>query len=322
MLLVIGGAGYIGSHFVYNSATKYPILVLDNLSTGHRASVHPNAQFIEGDFGDPATLEHIFSTYKVDCVVHFGAKSIVAESVQKPLYYYESNVAKTITLLQMMHKYHIHKLIFSSTAAVYGNTTALSIDESHALNPVNPYGHSKRMVEQMIMDYAKTSDLDYCIFRYFNAAGAQYDRAIGEAHDPETHLIPTILKGFIQSLPINVFGQDFNTNDGTAVRDYVHVTDIANAHILAYEAMNSIQWESGVYNLGGNRGYSVNEIIQLCNQITNIKSVVQYCQRREGDPPALVANAKKANEKLGWTPQYSIDEIIKSAWQWHLQPKF
>ena len=322
MLLVIGGAGYIGSHFVYHNATKLPILVLDNLSTGHKASVHPAAQFIEGDFGDQATLEHIFSKYKIDCVIHFGAKSIVAESVQNPLYYYESNVAKTITLLEMMHRYQIHKLIFSSTAAVYGSTEEQTIDESHDLNPVNPYGHSKRMVEQIIIDYAKTNELNYCIFRYFNAAGAHQDSVIGEAHDPETHLIPTVLKGAIQSLPINIFGQDFNTKDGTAVRDYVHVIDIANAHLLAYEAMNNNQFESAIYNLGGNRGYSVNEIIQLCNQITNIQSLIQYCQRREGEPPALVANAKKANEKLGWIPQYTIEDIIKSAWQWHLQPKY
>ena len=322
MLLVIGGAGYIGSHFVYQGVEEFPVIVLDNLSTGHKNSIHPNAKFIEGDFGNQDILEHIFSSYEIDCVIHFGAKSLVAESVQNPLTYYENNVGKTITLLQMMDRYSIKKLIFSSTAAVYGITDEATITEAHPLNPVNPYGQSKRMVEQIIIDYAKKRDFNYCIFRFFNAAGAHEKSTIGEAHNPETHLIPTLLKGIIQSKTVEIYGQDFKTKDGTVVRDYVHVSDIASAHMKVYEAMLSNLFQSGIYNLGGSRGYSVKEIIHLCQHYTNKQNDIVYCPKREGDPPALVANASKAFEHLGWTPEYSIEDIILSAWQWHLQPKF
>jgi len=318
MILVVGGAGYIGSHFVKELVKDYDVVVLDNLSTGHRWAVDAKAIFIQGDLGDSTIVQRIFDTYKIEAVIHFAAFSLVGESVIDPIKYYENNVAATLNLLKAMKRNEINKFIFSSTAATYGMPTVDFIDEKTPTNPINPYGQSKLMVEQMLADFAQSYQMKYVVLRYFNAAGAYETAEIGESHNPETHLIPIILQHLGgQRDSVSVFGTDYDTPDGTCIRDYIHVTDLAKAHLLALEALLSSTIETATYNLGNGNGYSVKQIIETCELVTGKKANVQYAERRAGDPAKLVANAGKIYAELGWKAQLDILDIIKSAWTWH-----
>jgi len=318
MILVVGGAGYIGSHLVKELVKEKEVVVLDNLSTGHRWAVDEKATFVEGDLGNPVDLERVFSTYSIDAVMHFAAFSLVGESVVEPMKYYQNNVAATLTLLDTMKKYNVTKFIFSSTAATYGIPDVDMITEETRTNPINPYGRSKLMVEQFLADFAKAYGFQYVVLRYFNAAGAYETAEIGEKHNPETHLIPIILQHLLGEREcISVFGSDYPTPDGTCIRDYIHVTDLAKAHILALNALLSGQKETATYNLGNGLGYSVKEVIETCESVTGKKANVIMAERREGDPARLVASSIKIFDELGWKADYPLEQIISSAWKWH-----
>lgn len=317
-ILVCGGAGYIGSHTVKELIGKYDVVVLDNLTTGYPFLLDEKAIFEEGDLGDGAVLDRIFTKYKIDAVFHFAANSLVGESVQNPLKYYKNNVSATLVLLEKMIEHGVGKFIFSSTAATYGIPDTDMITEDTATNPINPYGKSKLMVEDILADLSAVHDFQYIVLRYFNAAGAHIEGEIGESHDPETHLIPIVLQHLLgQRERISVFGTDYDTPDGTCIRDYIHVTDLANAHILAYEGMVSGIVANDVFNLGNGSGYSVKEIIDICEKVSGKEAVIDYADRRAGDPAVLVASSAKIYGKLGWKPKYNLQEIIESAWRWH-----
>ncbi|MBM7609079.1 UDP-glucose 4-epimerase [Lysinibacillus composti] len=318
MILVIGGAGYIGSHVVKDLVKRKQVVVLDNLSTGHRWAVDEKATFVEGDLGDERVLQALFETYPIRAVLHFAAFSLVGESVRNPMKYYENNVAATLSLLKVMHKNKIEKFIFSSTAATYGIPDVEIIDETTPTNPINPYGRSKLMVEQMLADFATSFGMKYVVLRYFNAAGAYETGEIGEKHDPETHLIPLVLQHLLGvQESISVFGTDYPTPDGTCIRDYIHVTDLADAHIKALQALIDGKIETATYNLGNGNGYSVKEIIETCEKVTGRKANIKFAERRTGDPARLVANSKKIERELGWKALIGIKGIIQSAWNWH-----
>lgn len=317
-ILVCGGAGYIGSHTVKELIGKYEVVVLDNLSTGYPFLLDNNVTFVNGDLGDEAVLDFVFTTYKIEAVFHFAANSLVGESVEKPLLYYGNNVSATVMLLKKMVEYGVGKFVFSSTAATYGIPTTNLITEKTATNPINPYGRSKLMIEQILADVAHAHKLEYVVLRYFNAAGAHASGEIGESHEPESHLIPIVMQQLLGLREkISVFGTDYDTADGTCVRDYIHVTDLANAHVLAYEGLNSGKVSNEVYNLGNGAGYSVKEIIDVCERVSGKSAVVEYVDRRPGDPAELVASSEKIYKSLGWKPKFQLEKIIESAWKWH-----
>ena len=319
MILVVGGAGYIGSHTVKEILAKgYDVVVLDNLSTGHRESLDSRVEFVEGDLGNLEVLDHIFTTYPIQAAMHFAANSLVGESVQDPAKYYGNNVLATFTLLQKMREYKVSNFIFSSTAAAYGIPETTPITEETQVSPINPYGRSKLMVEQMLEDFHAAYGMNYAALRYFNAAGAYETGEIGEDHTPESHLIPIVLQHLLgQRETISVFGTDYNTPDGTCIRDYIHVTDLARAHVMSLESMLNGKNTNVVYNLGTGKGFSVREIIETCETVTGIKATIIEADRRAGDPDELVASADKIYRELGWTPEYSLEKIIESAWNWH-----
>lgn len=318
MILVVGGAGYIGSHTVKELIKSREVIVLDNLSTGYHSLVDSKATFIKGDLGDDLILKRIFSEYPIKAVMHFAANSLVGESVEDPYKYYQNNVSATMTLLKNMLDHNIKNFIFSSTAATYGIPNVSLIDESQPTLPINPYGRSKLMVEHILEDFAKAYGLNYIVLRYFNAAGAHESAEIGESHDPETHLIPIILQHLLGKRDkISVFGTDYDTKDGTCIRDYIHVTDLANAHILALNALLAGNRRAEIYNLGNGQGYSVKEVIDVCEKVTGIKASIEYSDRRAGDPAKLVASALKVSEELGWKAERKLEDIIASAWRWH-----
>lgn len=318
MILVIGGAGYIGSHVVKELLKTKEVVVLDNLSTGHRWAVDERATFVKGDLGNKADLKALFSTYEIDAVMHFAASSLVGESVINPMKYYMNNVSSTLTLLQTMLEFNINKFIFSSTAATYGIPNVDVITEETLTNPINPYGQSKLMVEHILSDLAKAVGMNYVVLRYFNAAGALESGEIGEEHDPETHLIPIILQHLLgQREQISIFGSDYDTEDGTCIRDYIHVTDLANAHILALEALLDGTKKTATYNLGNGHGYSVKEVVEMCEKVTEKKANVVMAERRAGDPARLVASSDKIYTELGWKAEYTLEKIISTAWNWH-----
>ena len=320
MILVVGGAGYIGSHTVKELVKEYEVVVLDNLSTGHRTAVDERAVFIEGDLGNAEDLNKLFSTYKIDAVMHFAANSLVGESVVDPQKYYTNNVGATLTLLKVMMEHDVKKFIFSSTAATYGIPETDLLTEESKTNPINPYGRSKLMIEQILADYHKAYGMNYVVLRYFNAAGAYETGEIGENHDPETHLIPIILQHLLgEREKISVFGTDYQTKDGTCVRDYIHVTDLANAHILSLKSLLSGSKEQATYNLGNGTGYTVKEVIDMCERITGRKATIEYSERRAGDPAQLVASSQKIADELGWKAERNLENIIASAWNWHSQ---
>lgn len=317
-VLIIGGAGYIGSHVCKYLAQKghHPV-VLDNLVYGHGNAVKWGP-LIKGNAGDTEILNKLFSDYKFAGVMHFAAFAYVGESVKNPARYYRNNVCETINLLDALIANKISNFIFSSSCAVYGEPVEIPITEQHPLNPVNPYGRTKLMVEQILDDYEKAYGLKSICLRYFNAAGADPDGELGEDHEPETHLIPLLLEAAAGKRDaIHIFGDDYPTKDGTCIRDYIHINDLAQAHVTALERLiNGLP--GGKYNLGNGKGYSVKEVIETVNQITGRKIPSKIKDRRPGDPPILIASAKKALNELGWKPEYpDLDTIIKTAWAWH-----
>lgn len=322
-ILVCGGAGYIGSHMVrYLLSQNMEVVVLDNLSTGHRQSVP--AELLEvGDLLVHSSLETVFARHSFDGVIHFGARSLVGESVMQPYMYYENNVMGTLNLLQAMQRAEVSRLVFSSTAAVFGNPDTALIDETQPTSPINPYGASKLMVERMLADAAAAYGLRSVALRYFNAAGADPKGGIGESHEPETHLIPNVLRAAQgQGNGLKVFGSDYPTRDGTCVRDYIHVNDLASAHLLALRHMES-QDGAHLFNLGNGQGFTVLEVIEAARRITGCAIDFKPSERRPGDPAVLVASSEKARRVLGWRPQFAdIGEIIDTAWQWHRAPGY
>jgi UDP-glucose 4-epimerase len=315
-ILVVGGAGYIGSHMV--SCLKkagYTPVVLDNLSTGHAESVL-NAELIVGDMMNQEVLDRIFFENQFEAVMHFAAFIQVGESVKHPAKYYQNNVVATLQLLNAMIKWNVKHFIFSSTAAVYGEPQYTPIDEKHPLLPINPYGHSKLMVEQILEDYSRAYDFNFMALRYFNAAGADPSGKLAEHHEPETHLIPLILQT-AQGVrnAITVYGRDYETPDKTCIRDYVHVSDLCSAHLLALQALINGA-ESNIYNLGTGQGFSVQQVIDVAREVTNVDILVIEGERRAGDPAILVANPERAMKELKWKPRYSdLKTIIQHAWQ-------
>lgn len=323
MILVVGGAGYIGSHLVKELIENEKVVVLDNLSTGHREAVDSRAIFIEGDLGNEEDIQKVFSSYPIKAVMHFAAYSLVGESVVDPLKYYQNNVSSTITLLNVMLKNNVKNFIFSSTAATYGIPEVEIIDEHTMTAPINPYGHTKLMIEQILADFSKAYGLHYIVLRYFNAAGAHESAEIGESHNPESHLIPIIIQQLLgQRDKISVFGSDYDTEDGTCIRDYIHVTDLASAHMLALEALLTENKSTEVYNLGNGLGYSVKQVIETCEKVTGIKANVVLADRREGDPASLVASSEKIFSELGWKAERNLEKIIGDAWKWHQNQKY
>lgn len=321
MIAVIGGAGYIGSHTVkYLIEQDEQVVVFDNLSTGHREFVPLNIPFIEGDVGNQDDLDNLFNSYpEIHTVIHFAAFANVGESVNNPAEYYQNNVVNTIRLLDTMIKYKVKNIVFSSTCATYGEPLFLPLTEDHPQNPINPYGKTKLMIEQTMEDYSVAYGLKYAALRYFNAAGASEDATIGEWHEPETHLIPLVLDVAIGRREyISVYGSDFDTPDGTCIRDYIHVTDLADAH---YKAMNYLieEKENLKLNLGNGEGFSVLEIIHEVERITGKSIEKKLVDRRPGDPARLIGFTEKAKRMLGWQPQYRLDDIISTAWNWHLK---
>lgn len=317
-ILVTGGAGYIGSHTVRQLIDKnYGVIVLDNLSRGHKAAVS-GVKLVVGDTSDRVLLKKLFSEYKIDAVIHFAASSLVGESAKYPAAYYQNNVVGGLSLLDAMVESGVKYLIFSSTAAVYGEPLEVPIPEEHPANPVNPYGSTKLAMEGAMRWYEEAYGLRYVSLRYFNAAGADPAGDIGEDHNPETHLTPIVLKAALNLLPcIEVFGTDYDTKDGTCIRDYVHVNDLAEAHMLALEALLSGA-SPAIYNLGNGNGYSVLEVIKAAEKAVGRKIPVNFAGRRPGDPAVLVARADRIKTELDWRPHYpDIKDIIETAWLWH-----
>ncbi|MBJ7898335.1 MAG: UDP-glucose 4-epimerase GalE [Cyanobacteria bacterium RI_101] len=319
-ILVTGGAGYIGSHAVKAlQKLGYGAIVLDNLSYGHPELMEVlGAELIVGDTRDSSLLDRLFAERPIDAVMHFAAFIAVGESVQNPALYYRNNVAGTLSLLEAMLKAGIKKFVFSSTCAVYGPPQFIPMTEEHPINPLSPYAASKRMAEQILEDFDRAYGLKSVIFRYFNAAGADPEGQLGEDHDPETHLIPLALLTALGKRPdLSVFGSDYDTPDGTAVRDYIHISDLATAHILGLEYLQR-GGESAVFNLGNGNGFSVREVIATAEKVVGKPIPVKESPRRPGDAPVLVGSSAKAREILGWTPQYAdLETIIQQAWRWH-----
>lgn len=320
-VLVTGGAGYIGSHAVLALKEKgYGVIVLDNLVYGHGEIITDVLQvpLICGDISDRALLDEIFQTHNIIAVMHFAAYAYVGESVTKPAKYYRNNVVGTLTLLEAMEAAKVKTIVFSSTCASYGVPTTIPIPEEHPQSPINPYGYSKLMVEQIIKDFHSAYNLNYVIFRYFNAAGADPSGQIGEDHSPETHLIPLVLMAALGKRDnITIYGTDYDTDDGSCIRDYIHVNDLADAHVLGLDYLLQ-GGRSNIFNLGNGNGFSVKEVIAEAKTITNQDFTVVEGERRPGDPPALIGSSIKAQNILNWQPQYSsLKAIISHAWQWH-----
>ena len=318
-ILVLGGAGYIGSHTVYELIDAgRDVVVVDNLQTGFRQAVHPKARFYQADIRDRAAMDKVFESEDIEGVVHFAASSQVGESMSDPLKYYDNNLSGTCVLLQCIMAHGVLKIVFSSTAATYGEPEQVPILETDKTQPTNCYGETKLAMEHMMSWVSRAHGLKYVALRYFNACGAHPSGVIGEAHDPETHLVPIILQ-----VPngkrdhVSIFGDDYPTKDGTCVRDYIHVTDLAQAHILALDYLLQ-GGENNVFNLGNGVGFTVNEVIECARKVTGHAIPAVVSPRRAGDPAQLVASSEKAKTVLGWKPQYdNLETIISTAWAWH-----
>jgi len=316
-ILVTGGAGYIGSHVVREllRQSRKPI-VFDNLQTGHRTAAK-GALFIEGDLSNQKKLEETFQSYPIEAVMHFAADCLVGESAEKPAKYFNNNVKNGLKLIEMMEEFNIRKFIFSSSAAVYGDPNTVPIGEDHPCLPTNPYGETKWVFEKVLQAYHDGDKLDFISLRYFNAAGADPEGGLGEDHSPETHLIPSVIKAALDGASVPVFGMDYPTPDGTCIRDYIHVTDLAHAHILALRKLDQ-ERVSGTYNLGNGSGFSVKEVIETVKNVTGREVASIDSSRRRGDPARLVASSKKIREELGWIPEFpDLEAIVETAWQWH-----
>lgn len=318
-VLVLGGAGYIGSHATDELLKRgYDVAVVDNLSTGHFAAVPDKVRFYQGDIRDKAFLSDVFTQEKtIEGVMHFCAYSLVGESMTKPLMYFENNVGGAITLLEVMQDFGIKHIVFSSTAATFGMPETMPITEKTPQKPINPYGESKLIMEKMMAWQSAATDMTYVALRYFNVAGAKHDGSIGEAHKNETHLIPIILQVALgQREQITIYGDDYQTADGTCIRDYIGMTDLIDAHVKALEYLKA-GGQSEAFNLGTKTGYSNLEVLETARQVTGHAIPATIGPRRIGDPDALIADSQKAQEVLSWTPSESLTSIIESAWRWH-----
>jgi UDP-glucose 4-epimerase len=326
VILVTGGAGYIGTHAVKALEDRgFQVIVLDNLVYGHRELVAANlkAKLVVGDISDRNFLEQLFSTTKIDAVMHFAAFAYVGESVTDPAKYYQNNVVGTLTLLDAMRKHGVTNFVFSSTCATYGVPQSTPITEDHPQHPINPYGAGKLTVERVLQDYDPAYGLKSVIFRYFNAAGADPDGLFGEDHNPETHLIPLVLQTAAgKRASVSIFGNDYDTPDGTCIRDYIHVTDLAQAHVLGLEYLLEHQ-VSQIFNLGNGSGFSVKEVIDTAEKVTGKEISIEECPRRAGDPAILIGSSTRARQILGWEPKYAdLTTIVKHAWKWHQHRHF
>ena len=318
-VLVCGGAGYIGSHAVHELINRgEAVVIVDNLQSGHRSAVHPEAKFYQGDIRDSLLLDRVMEENKIDAVMHFAANSLVGESMEQPLKYFNNNVHGMQILLEAMVRHQVDKIVFSSTAAVYGEPERVPITEAEPTVPTNTYGETKLTMEKMMKWVSRANGIRYVSLRYFNVAGALEDGSIGEDHSPETHLIPLILQ-----VPngrrehITIFGEDYPTADGTCIRDYIHVVDLVDAHIKALAYLQQGK-DSEIFNLGNGQGFSVREMIAAAVRATGQPIKVELGARRAGDPAQLIASSEKAKTVLGWQPQYTaVEEIIKTAWKWH-----
>ena len=318
-ILVLGGAGYIGSHTVYELIDNgYDVVIADNLETGYMAAVHPKARFYKGDIRNRDFIDSVFDQEKIDGVIHFAANSLVGESMTKPLKYYDNNLCGTKVLLESMVAHDIKYIVFSSTAATYGEPERIPIMEEDRTCPTNCYGETKLSMEKMFKWTSLAHGMKFVSLRYFNACGAHKSGEIGEAHNPESHLIPLILPVPNGKRPeISFFGDDYDTKDGTCIRDYIHVTDLAQAHILAMEYLAK-GGDNAIFNLGNGVGFTVNEVIETARRVTGHPIPAKVCPRRAGDPAQLIASSQKARDILGWKPQYDdLETIISSAWNWH-----
>ena len=322
-VLVTGGAGYIGSHLVKLLLNKnYEVVIIDNLSRGHKEAIPEKVKFEQVDILHYNNLLSAIRGHQVEAVIHFAAFAYVGESVENPGLYYLNNVTGSINLINALHKINVKKIVFSSTCSLYGNPASIPISEDESLKPINPYAKTKYMIENVLSDFDTSFGLKFASLRYFNAAGADFSGQIGESHDPEPHLIPIVLQtalGKRDKVVIN--GNDYATQDGTCIRDYIHVNDLADAHIKALEYLNNSE-SSVIVNLGTGNGYSVKEIIENAGEITGKKIKNVIGPRRQGDPAVLIADNKKAKEILGWFPKYGLKEIISSAWEWHKNQKY
>lgn len=317
-ILVTGGAGYIGSHTVAELLDQgEEVLVLDNLQKGHRKAVL-GGKFLQGDLRDEAFLRQVFTENQIEAVVHFAADSLVGESVSDPLKYYNNNMVSTLRLLTAMKEYGVKKIVFSSTAATYGEPENIPILETDRTLPTNPYGETKLSVEKALKWADRAYGMRYVSLRYFNAAGAHPSGKIGEDHSPESHLIPIVLQAALgKREAIQIFGEDYPTPDGTCVRDYIHVTDLAQAHVLALKKLRA-GGESQVYNLGNGKGFSVKEVVELAREVTGLPIKAVMADRRPGDPAVLVASSERVQHELNWQPKYNnLQTILETAWQWH-----
>lgn len=331
-VLVCGGAGYIGSHMVRKLiAAGHTPIIFDNMSSGHSWALEESCRgaaekgiepvLVKGDVLNFQDVTALFEKHQVDAVMHFSARSLISESVEKPSLYYHGILVGSLNLLAAANDYKVNNFIFSSSAAVYGNPTEMPIEESCPSKPITPYGQATKMVEMILEDYAQVLGLKSISLRYFNAAGADREGRLGEAHEPETHLIPNVLKAILgQTPPLEIFGNDYPTPDGTCIRDYVHVEDVAEAHLLALNHLTA-QTGSGFYqtfNIGSGRGFSVLEVMEAAERVTGQWVPYTFSHRRQGDPAVLVASAEKAKQILGWEPQYPcLDDIIRTAWSWY-----
>ena len=319
MILVCGGAGYIGSHAVRQLIDRNEeVIIVDNLETGHEDAIHPQAKFYKVDIRNEEELDNVFTENKIDEVIHFAANSLVGESMSNPLKYYNNNVHGTEVLLKVMIKHDVKKIVFSSTAATYGEPKNIPILESDLTNPTNAYGETKLAMEKMMKWADVSHGVKYISLRYFNVAGAHESGEIGEDHNPETHLIPLILQVPLGKREfISIFCDDYDTHDGTCIRDYIHVTDLADAHILAVHKLRDGS-DSNIYNLGSGNGFTVKEMIEAARKVTGHPIPAKICERRAGDPAKLVAASQKARTELGWEPKLeNVEAMISSAWKWH-----
>ncbi len=321
-ILITGGAGYIGSHIVQKLLKKgYPVVVLDDLSRGHRQAVPRKVILEKINLLDERKVNALFAKYSFTAVMHFAGYAFVGESVSQPALYYRNNVIGSLNLLNAMVKQGVKKIVFSSSCSVYGNPVRLPISEKETLKPISPYARTKLLIEQMLADYSDIYKINYVSLRYFNAAGADWSGQLGESHKPEPHLIPLVIKAALGKGTVRIFGTNYQTKDGTCIRDYIHVSDLAEAHFKALTYLNKSN-KSIILNLGTGRGYSVKEVVQVARQITGRNIKTKVCPRRLGDPAVLVADNKKAKKILHWTPHYDLNKIIRSALQWHQNPKY
>jgi len=316
-ILITGGAGYIGSHVVKELLHRdYLPIVFDNLQTGHRRAAR-DSLLIVGDLSDPKKLRELFQSHSIDTVMHFAADCLVGESVQNPLKYFNNNVKNSLQLIEIMTDFGVRKIVFSSSAAVYGEPKTIPIEEDHPCLPTNPYGETKWIFEKALLAFRDAGKLNFISLRYFNAAGADPGGEFGEDHSPETHLIPLVIKAALDGTSVPVFGTDYPTPDGTCIRDYIHVADLARAHILALKKLDQ-EKISGIYNLGNGSGFSVKEVIETVRKVSGRRIASVDSSRRPGDPARLVASSKKIRKELGWVPEFpDLEAIVETAWQWH-----